>query len=540
MRVSSAASSNCFRSTHYTMNSSGNKFFNSQNISSNTGFNAPSTNFHSSNNNNYEQLINLHPTREIKSSYSTLRPRYDYTNLVIEKNSMNMKHKEIAEKRNQEEMKEFINEWGISRARYVEEVEKKNEIKRMLKFYEKNLAGLQKIQSNNDYTIINTFSNLNGSYNNNTGKFQNDEAILTPKTHINSQNQENESLTADNRIQSPEIRSNTAFNYGSKGNSPERSTVNSPLTKIKENEENEDLGLKKILTNKNSNENRKRRENLKNRINKNDNDDNYFNLEANPYKEISNNVEYYERHKTSNVKNMDQNNLKLKENKEQKIIDIKFKEQPSYNKALDIIQQMKSNLEKIPTDKVILMKAHDKVFETRHNFANLLHVKEIDNYKDGYKYHITPLSLYDNLNIKALENHNKTILNKSTNNISSHKKLEENLIEENLAKNHKRPSTGFEFLRSRYNNNPDSDNFLNQRKILTKFNSDFTFQNPEKARNSSFNYERVKSAFTPPIDDTNKYSKYFLPTPGFGLLPKPIDPNAKKKNRGKSTKKKKK
>ena len=37
-----------------------------------------------------------------------------------------------------EEMKEFTNEWGISRARYIEEVEKKNEIKQLLKHYEEN------------------------------------------------------------------------------------------------------------------------------------------------------------------------------------------------------------------------------------------------------------------------------------------------------------------------------------------------------------------------------------------------------------------
>ena len=65
---------------------------------------------------------------------------------------------------------------------------------------------------------------------------------------------------------------------------------------------------------------------------------------------------------------------------------------------------MKSTLEKIPTDKVILMKAQDKVFETRHTWGNLLNVKEIENYKDGYRFHVTPLSLYDNVNQENLEN----------------------------------------------------------------------------------------------------------------------------------------
>ena len=94
-------------------------------------------------------------------------------------------------------------------------------------------------------------------------------------------------------------------------------------------------------------------------------------------------------------------------------------------------------------------------------------------------------------------------------------------------------------LSSINNKNDDSTNLLKQRKNLTEFYSEKPFINEEKASKMSYNSERVKSAFLHPNGD-KKYSRYFLPTPGFGLLPKPIDSFAKKKKRAKSTGKKKK
>ena len=84
----SSATSNCFRNTHYTFNSSGSKFF-------------PNLNNTVNNFTNNNEI----PTREIKSSYSTFRPKYDYSNLLVEKNNIQAKQKELAEKRNKEEMK---------------------------------------------------------------------------------------------------------------------------------------------------------------------------------------------------------------------------------------------------------------------------------------------------------------------------------------------------------------------------------------------------------------------------------------------------
>jgi len=480
IRVSSAASSSCFRSTHYTMNSSGTRFFNGSNINNTNNLisNLNATNNNASNTsnlnlNNTEQVVNFHPIREIKSSYSTLRPRYDYTNLVIEKNNFNSKQKELAEKRNQEEIKEMLNEWGISRAQYVEEIEKKNETKNLLKFYQKNLNLNLNKKLNSDVGFINSL---------NSDTMQN----ISPKKQLKSPKKTESSIPNQIFLQNPDKNKNIIDINGILINERIPSSDNNYFNSNSiTNEENLHEGGEEIK-------------------------EEFHEENKSKKKELPRNI-------ATNIKNFDPNIKKIIKSQEEKKFEIKFKEDPNSDKAKDIIKQMRSTLEKIPTSQVILMKANDKVFEARHKYGNLLDVKEIDNYKDSYKYHMTPLSIYDNLNIDNFNN-NK-------------------LAEEETNKEHKRPSTGYEFLRSRYNNNPNRENLLSQRKILTDFNSDNAFRSSEKVRNLSYNYERVKSAFNPPVDD-KVYPKYFLPTPGFGLVKKAPDPNAKKRRKkgGKSAK----
>jgi len=497
LRVSSAASSNCFRSTHYTMNSTGTKFFNSQNLNSNiknstlNNLNtnlSSSLNFNNINENNIEQFAsNFNPTREIKSSYSTYRPRYDYSNLVVEKNNLAAKQKELAEKRNQEEMKEVLNEWGISRARYVEEVEKKHETQNLLKFYEKNFSNLNSMKNlNSELGTINSLANKNLSNYSSPSKkeFINKNSLESPQKELNEKEIPNQIF-----LQNPEKNKNKNIININEIPLLIHDISSMHLDSIEKSE---------------SFEGAEKREAKKGIIRKN-----------------NSNTDNLIRTRATKIKNLDLNLNKIICNKEEKRFEIRFKEDAGSEKTKKIIKQMKSTLEKIPTDKVILMKANDKVFEARHTYGTLLKVKEIDNYKDGYKYHVTPLSIYDNLNIENLKD----------------KKFK--APEDIRADQPKRPSTGFEFLRSRYNNNPDADNFLNQRKNLTNFNKEYAFKSSEKVRNLSYNIERIKSAFNPPVDD-KVYPKFFLPTPGFGLVVRAVDPNGKKKKkRGKSTKKKK-
>lgn len=455
------------------MNSSGSKFFpGSSNIINNLPYNEI-------------------PTREIKSSYSTFRPKFDYTNLQIEKNNIQAKQKELAEKRNKEEMKEFLNEWGMSRAKYLEEIEKKNEIKKLLKFYEKNMPN----QGNNDYKNKNYDGNLNTYLNN--SPYKDKERESRPESPIRNKedfNDNNDNIIPNEIFLSPKKNNDSVIN------SPIKMNKNNPKGEDNINSDPNIISIELItavVDSENFFQERQIKAEEEIKINKN--------LIRNKAKVI----------------NLDKKN-RITVNKEEKKVEMKFATEGNTNKTISIIKQMKKTLEKIPTDKVILLKAQDKVYETRHNWGNLLNVKEIENYKDGYKHHVTPLSLYDNVNQEKLEELEKM------------EKLEK------VKEDKKRPSTGFEFLRSRYNKNNDSDNLLKQRKNLSEFYSEKPFVNEEKARKMSYNSERVKSAFLLPTEE-KKYSRYFLPTPGFGLLIKPVDPFAKKgKTRAKSSGKKKK
>ena len=89
-------------------------------------------------NTKFFQAKNETAREEIKSSYSTYRPQYNNINLSIEKITEITKQRELADKRNKDEMKEFLNEFGINRAKFKSEVEKKIETKTLIKHYEKN------------------------------------------------------------------------------------------------------------------------------------------------------------------------------------------------------------------------------------------------------------------------------------------------------------------------------------------------------------------------------------------------------------------
>ena len=371
-------------------------------------------------------------------------------------------------------MKEFTNEWGISRARYIEEVEKKNEIKQLLKHYEENNEmNPENLNLNNleqKFNSRKSQENLLGNDKSISKQNQSDDYFNFLQYDKNSNSQKN--LLKQNTIQkSPNILTqfkDSPDKFSMYKASPEKMLLKSgSIGNITE-----------------------------------------FSLMC------GENTDKFIRHTTNKIKNLDKKTNLINCNKEEIKHNIKFNEDSSYKKSENITKQMKQNLEKIPTDKVIIMKAHDSVYSTRHTFGILLNVKEIDNSKDGYKYHNNPLSLYDDMNL----------------NLDNKINIKEKIIE------NKRPGTGYEFLRSHYNRNVNKEDLLNQRKNLAEYNSVNDFKKPEKPRNCSLNYERVRSAFIPPTDE-RRYPKFFLPEPGCGLLSRPFDPNEKKKVKGKSLKK---
>ena len=56
--------------------------------------------------------------KEVKESYSYIRPPYEYEFLVLENKILQQKQKDLAEKRNQESVTEGIEDWGFRKSFY--------------------------------------------------------------------------------------------------------------------------------------------------------------------------------------------------------------------------------------------------------------------------------------------------------------------------------------------------------------------------------------------------------------------------------------
>lgn len=117
-RVGSAKSSITFQSTFYATKT-GQKWFSNNGIGVN------------------DNLQPIQPRRELKNSYSYLRPNYEYNKLVIEKQIVKAKNKEVAEKRNQKEIKHHMAEFGRNRAQFKEEREMRYAYTNLINHYDK-------------------------------------------------------------------------------------------------------------------------------------------------------------------------------------------------------------------------------------------------------------------------------------------------------------------------------------------------------------------------------------------------------------------
>lgn len=147
----STANTNQFRSTGlsniFSNNNNTNLFPISRLNSPPENLNFNKTNFDNliknNNNNNFNKFKNfnfLNKNEKEKSldisSLKKLQKENEVYKSMTEKLVFNNNVKELYEKRNLEENKEFINEYALNKAKYREEIEKKYELKTLLNFYE--------------------------------------------------------------------------------------------------------------------------------------------------------------------------------------------------------------------------------------------------------------------------------------------------------------------------------------------------------------------------------------------------------------------
>ena len=81
-------------------------------------------------------IDNINIKKEIKSGYSFNRPDYEHVKLVVEKEIIQAKNKELAEKKNQEEIKIYLEDYGKAKAKFNEKKEIKNNLVNIVKYYE--------------------------------------------------------------------------------------------------------------------------------------------------------------------------------------------------------------------------------------------------------------------------------------------------------------------------------------------------------------------------------------------------------------------
>ena len=103
--------------------------------------------------------------KEIKSSYSYNRPEYNYQMLNVEQNVNGLKNKYLSEKRNQEEIKRYVNEYGAKRGLFKSNLQRKFEIKHIINLYTKKLKDDKEINKHNDENEDNNNTNNNKSSN---------------------------------------------------------------------------------------------------------------------------------------------------------------------------------------------------------------------------------------------------------------------------------------------------------------------------------------------------------------------------------------
>ena len=292
--------------------------------------------------------------KEIKSAYSINRPAYQLSQLNIEKKIMEAKNIEMREKRGQEEIKKFMDEAAMAKAKYREKREIKFNIDNIVKEYEKTfkidkdaeqLIDEQiKLEENNKDSRINEFKNINLNYKNSFGG-------SGSKTSLNDNSDKN-------------IKNNNA-----NGNNY---TSNAELNKISGKFPNcfSNINNKIIYSNI---------ENKNDLINKKEQNENGKNNE-----DIGNNIKIKAQNENESKEKI--YNLSLKANK---------------SELFDKIKKEQDKTLKIKYDTLAMNIVNDRVLKTRIQSAKICDVKEIAPKKMDYVQYYIPLSAFDELNYQS-------------------------------------------------------------------------------------------------------------------------------------------
>lgn len=99
---------------------------------------------------NKTRTIIYDPKKEIKSSYSYVRPKYTFQQLSVEQMINSQKNKELNTKRMDEELKQSLNGFGINKSSYKSNLQKKYELSKIIELYEKKINEQDEEKENKD------------------------------------------------------------------------------------------------------------------------------------------------------------------------------------------------------------------------------------------------------------------------------------------------------------------------------------------------------------------------------------------------------
>ena len=391
--------------------------------------------------------------KEVKESYSYIRPPYEYEFLLLENKILQQKQKDLAEKRNLEGIEDAIGEYGFRKSFYKGAMNEKREMKNMIEKYKELLEKKKKEEEM---------------------RRQEEEAQRKIEEEQLRKELEKKREIAKSKIKEikkpdPNRKKKKIIIVGLNGNKPQQQE-NEEENNIKENEEE----------NEKNEENKEEEEEEKEFMDESIEKDKKVDL---------GNIKYINQYKTENqLKNEDKkvqfyeiNNNKRGFKLKELAIETQYNDLKMKQNELNESDNKQNQKVLIPSNLSSYLMFSDKMYYRRYLGRALNNFKEIDIAKHRYKEGITPLSFYDDKN-KELREPPSKYSNRIT-------------FTDNFA------------LKTFYSN---KNNFLQMRKTLSA-HKEKEFKNTLLYRNSKPKYRIKLDDMSIMPNDANRFPIYYLP-----------------------------
>lgn len=437
--------------------------------------------------------------REIKSANTHYRYPFEPEYLGLANKIMKEKNRELKEKRNIEENKEYIKNWGRAKSNYKRSREEKHEMLNNIIEIEKQIS---KEISTEKMRVKSAFDEYKISDNNLLKKYQDPNLI----TNISNENVVLNKKISNNSVLTKESEKNTR-----------------PLTSLKASRSRLiNFDMKNQIKEENDNNNN---DSNMEEYNNNNEDvladvqeiEDFDDYKKPNLKDNKVNINYNDIHSSTQISfNLSKDKISSKMLNNKKDLELKPLNIIVRKNKLDPIKL--SERETLPSDFVSEYSKQNKIFETRHKYSKLIDVKIIDNSKMHYANTFTPLSAFDKKHIERKK--------EEASKINNELKL--------LTK--QRPSTGVELLRAK---KYDSYNLLENRRLVSGINRNLVdeVKTHQFSKGKNISSHKLNTNILIP-DYDSYYFKHQLPKNNLNYIDYPKDPKKKKKRR--ATKKKKK